>query len=98
MKIEDNNILITGGAGFIGTHLAESLAEKNNYDQLKISVIFSSIGLTNEKLRSVSILVVGYFVLLARAVTWGILIYLPNNIFKISFGTLISSMGKRIFG
>lgn len=42
MKLKNQNILVTGGAGFIGTHLSEALARDNRvvvYDNFSSSVV-----------------------------------------------------------
>ena len=49
MKIKNNNILITGGSGFLGKNLSKTLSEKNNVilfsrniDNLKSSALESN--------------------------------------------------------
>ena len=37
-------VLITGGAGFIGSHISERLLESGKYDLNKVAVIISQTG------------------------------------------------------
>ena len=50
LMIKNNNVLITGGAGFIGSHLFERLVEKDNFALILDN--FSSPYSENEKILS----------------------------------------------